>query len=386
MRDLRSPAALAFALLLISPCVSTAAVFTGLGDLPGGAYYSKATGVSADGSTVVGYARAGNDSHYEAFRWTFGGGIAPLGDLPGGNAGSRAYDCSADGTVIVGRTMDASGTHACRWVGGAAPEPLADIAGGRDDWSSAYGCSDDGGAVAGKGDGPDGGEAFRHSGGVTAGLGRLHAASALSDARGLSADGLVAVGYSINEHGHEEAFRWTAGGMNGLGNLAGEPSADSRAVGCSADGSVIVGRSKNADGVWEAFRWTAGGMSGLGLLDAAEPFSRAEACSADGSVVVGMSRVAAGAGTKDRAFVWDAARGMRLLADVLAEEGAPATDWTLAEAVAVSADGHTLVGNGINPAGEVEAWVAIIPEPTTLALLAVGLPFVTRGPRTRRCR
>ena len=49
--------------------------FTLLGDLPGGAFMSRATAVSADGTTVVGYSTstalnpAGGD---EAFRWKDG--------------------------------------------------------------------------------------------------------------------------------------------------------------------------------------------------------------------------------------------------------------------------------------------------------------------------
>ncbi len=51
--------------------------FTGLGDLAGGDFYSVATGVSVDGSVVVGYSDSG--SSYEAFRWTSGGGMVGLG-------------------------------------------------------------------------------------------------------------------------------------------------------------------------------------------------------------------------------------------------------------------------------------------------------------------
>ena len=42
------------------------------------------------------------------------------------------------------------------------------------------------------------------------------------------------------------------------------------------------------------------------------------------------------------------------------------------DATAISADGRTLVGWGWNPAIEQEAWIAVIPEPATLALVALG--------------
>ncbi len=86
----------------------------GLGDLPGGEFYSAAFGVSADGSVIVGISSSA--SGYEAFRWedlNNNGMVDPgetldnhpefgLGDLPGGSFYSCAYDVSADGSVVVG--------------------------------------------------------------------------------------------------------------------------------------------------------------------------------------------------------------------------------------------------------------------------------------------
>jgi probable HAF family extracellular repeat protein len=58
------------------------ATFQGLGDLAGGSFSSFAIGVSADGSVVVGQGLSASGS--EAFRWTSGTGMVGLGDLPGG--------------------------------------------------------------------------------------------------------------------------------------------------------------------------------------------------------------------------------------------------------------------------------------------------------------
>ena len=52
----------------------------GLGGL-GGSRDSHACGVSADGSTVVGYASSAIGP--EAFRWTAAAGMVGLGDFPG---------------------------------------------------------------------------------------------------------------------------------------------------------------------------------------------------------------------------------------------------------------------------------------------------------------
>ncbi len=70
---------------------------------------SGALGVSPDGSVVVG----GNVSAYgaqEGFRWTQAGGMIGLGDLPGGSFFSIARGVSADGNRIVGNSSGANGS------------------------------------------------------------------------------------------------------------------------------------------------------------------------------------------------------------------------------------------------------------------------------------
>lgn len=65
---------------------------------------------------------------------------------------------------------------------------------------------------------------------------------------------------------------------------------------------------------------------------------------------------------------------MRELDQVLSGDlGLDLTGWTLRNALAVSADGQTIVGYGTNPSGFAEAWVAVIPEPSTGLLLMTGL-------------
>lgn len=64
---------------------------------------------------------------------------------------------------------------------------------------------------------------------------------------------------------------------------------------------------------------------------------------------------------------------MRSVKGILVSKyGLDLTGWTLTEAWGISADGKTIAGYGTNPAGNIEGWVATVPEPATLALLALG--------------
>jgi hypothetical protein len=125
----------------------------------------------------------------------------------------------------------------------------------------------------------------------------------------------------------------------------------------SADGSIIVGQGNSNAGA-EAFRWTqAGGMVGLGDLAGGSFSSSANAVSADGSAVVGQANSASG----NEAFLWDATHGMRSLREVLVSDfdlGASLAGWTLTAANDISADGQFIVGSGTNPNGNSEAWIA----------------------------
>jgi hypothetical protein len=183
----------------------------------------------------------------------------------------------------------------------------------------------------------------------------------------VSGDGSVIVGTSINVNG-TEAFRWTeSGGMVGLGDLPGGGfySDNSRV---SGDGSVIVGYSQSVNG-YEAFRWTEwGGMVGLGDLDGDQFYSYANGVSGDGSVIVGTSQSFNGS----EAFRWTQETGMVSLKETLIGKGLDVSGWTLKSAT-ISADGFTIVGGGINPSGQYEAWVAnLSPEPIPEPLTILG--------------
>jgi probable HAF family extracellular repeat protein len=235
-------------------------------------------------------------------------------------------------------------------------------------------------------------EAFRWEGGVMVGLGFLPGGSQ-STAKGVSADGSVVIGTSQSAaYAGGEAFRWNNGVMQALGTLPGS-AFGSEAFGVSADGSIVVGGAFNSSSFLEAFLWTGGVMTGLGDLPGGNDISQAFAVSANGGVVVGRGTPAGcfdflGCG---EAFIWTPEDGLQNLKTFIETEfGLDLTGWTLSEARGVSDDGLTIVGRGTNPGGDLEGWIAVIPEPSTAALLGLGLAaissFRTRGRRTRGSR
>jgi hypothetical protein len=64
---------------------------------------------------------------------------------------------------------------------------------------------------------------------------------------------------------------------------------------------------------------------------------------------------------------------MRSLQDLLMNDlGLNLSGWTLGGASAISADGLTIVGTGVNPMGLNEGWIARIPAPATTTLACIG--------------
>ncbi|MEM7787424.1 MAG: hypothetical protein AAF594_06835, partial [Bacteroidota bacterium] len=338
-------------LVLTTPLLR-AQPFQGLGDLSDGPLGSRAYAVSADGSVVVGSSSAG------AFRWTADGGMQVVLDADQ----STAWGVSSDGSVVVGTANGLLDAEAFRWTADGVAD-LGFLPEG--DRSSAYDVSSDGSVIVGSGAGLDNGspwsEAFRwtESGGMV-GIGGLPGGLVSAGAFGVSSDGSVVVGSSWSDRG-PRAWRWTATG--GMVELVLDASPDniaaSGASAVSADGTVVVGAvTRISPNEREAVRWTASeGTVGLGDLPGGRFSSSAFAVSADGTVVVGSSQT--GIEINDiEAFIWTQADGMRSLQAVLGEQDANLSGWTLREATGISADGNVVVGWGINPDGNVEAWRA----------------------------
>jgi uncharacterized membrane protein len=372
---------------IVDPTLAASpAGFIPLGDLPGGDFYSRASAVSADGSTVVGDSMSATG--FDAFKWTEATGIVRLVTF-GTNGVTDATSVSGDGKIIVGNTYANLNSYT-----DSDPFIYSDVAGfsslsscGCHGSSSKITVSDDGTTVVGSG---ANGNAFAFRWTAQTGpvsLGDFPGGNNISQALDVTPDGRVVVGGG-NPPGPVQGFRWTEGtGLVSLGSLM------YTAYAISADGSAIAGVGfKN--GQQGSVRWTEQeGAVWLGNLPVLQgnPEGFADDISADGSVIVGGS----GGDFKFQAFRWTAASGMLPVKGILQDLGIDMTGWNLESAAAVSADGTVIVGSGVNPNGNSEGWMAVIPanyvpEPDGLTLLAIAssgaLGFRRRKLRTLETR
>ncbi|MBI5685782.1 MAG: PEP-CTERM sorting domain-containing protein [Verrucomicrobia bacterium] len=256
-----------------------------LGRLPGGKF-GKALAVSRDGLVVVGVCATDPlNQTFQAFRWTIDGGMKDLGNLHERRADCSATGVSDDGSVVVGKSKHYGCNEAFRWTAATGMVSL-DNSAIKGAESSATGVSADGSIVVGilgserhqraK-------EAFRWTAAAgTQGLGRLPGEDFNSYATAVSADGSMVVGGSggvdrnkrtRNPTWASQACRWTAAkGMVELDYLP-ECRYETCPKAVSGNGSVVVGwcewpsRAKDLTIIsWEkkAFIWDT--VSGMCIL------------------------------------------------------------------------------------------------------------------------
>ncbi len=262
---------------------SFAAAFTDLGTMGGqGRGNTRASGISADGSVIVGTIDVGV-LNWRAFRWTKEGGVQDLGSL-GGSSLTLANGISPDGKVIVGTSGGSatSGPHVFRWTKETGMEDLGTMGG----TGARGGGISANGAIVGDVDYDTGPGTHSHvfrwtkeSGVQDLGTMGGEAASAYA----VSADGTVIVGVFSDSSYGQHAFRWTeAEGARDLGNLG---HVRALANGVSADGSVVYGKAMGFP-IWRAFSWTqTGGMQDLGTFGGVG--AELDGVSADGSLLLG---------------------------------------------------------------------------------------------------
>jgi probable HAF family extracellular repeat protein len=355
MRVAMFTSAILLTLAIAVPTSVRAQSFQGLGMLPGGTS-TFGFGVSADGLVAVGtnYPNVLNPSDLsECFRWTAATGMVGLGNPAGYDRGGCAA-VSANGSVIAGGSATGCcNTQVWRWTSSTGFVLLGFLPG--DQASYAMAINGDGSVIVGNSTNLVSSQAYRWTAATgMVGLGWLLPGHDQGRANGVSADGSVVVGHS-GTSSSSQAFRWTAAtGMVGLGFLPGYN--DSVASAVSADGIVVVGVANMAGhDPSQALRWTSStGIVGLGFLPGGSS-SSATAVNADGSVIVGVSNTAT---ASEVAFRWTSATGMQSIQALLAASGVNVTGWNLRVAYGVSSNGQVIVGQGQNPSGQTEAWIA----------------------------
>ena len=327
--------------------------------LPGGPgptpYSSYATGLSADGSTVVGVACYDNGFLTTSFRWSAAGGMQSLGTAdPRVGDGPKAV--SQDGSIIIGQTGGGDGRYSVgfRWTQTDGfevfPSPVPSS------YYSLDSMSADGSIVAGWAatSYPLPPDFYNFLWTADSGTVRL---PALGSDSHLSGDGSTVVALGVNS----PLQLWTAATGPIIPNQPDGVTPLAGFAGISYDGTALAALGTVDGGQTHSFRWTiSGGAQDLGFLPdgtGADAGTNAKGISADGNVIVGNSG--------GQAFIWSVNYGIWPLQFVLTEfygMDQPLAGWTLTEATAISADGKTIAGNGTNPDGQPEAWVAQLPD------------------------
>jgi hypothetical protein len=195
-------------------------------------------------------------------------------------------------------------------------------------------------------------------------------------------DGSVVI---ISSGSPEEFQVWSAEkGVPHLGPLGGDLlGALYLSIYSISDNGKVVAGNVYLNNVTRAVRWTEGtGLVLLGPLPGGAVPRDGYGMSADGSIMLGVAT----GGTDSGPYIWDAIHGSRNLRQELINEyglGASLAGWSLTQSYILSPDGRTIVGQGVNPAGITETWIAYlgtpVPEPSTLLLAALAVaPFAWR--------
>ena len=368
-------------------------------------------GMSRDGHIVSG-SYVGGGMYAGSWLWRQGAGYQSL-------PLTAAMGMNSWGQPSVGAMPDAGGNQVAALMysdSGNVPYLIGPYPGSPpldNFYSQAYGVSDDG-IVVGLAQNPDNNAiAFRwtQAGGMT--RMPVDRADTYSRANGISGNGDVVYGWNDREDGYRTGVIWVEGspvyptnpGM--YGDAFGSPPGE--ALGSNYDGSVVVGQGYYDDNLYsEAWRWTlAGDAQPLGVIvragngpalggaipryaapsgmqaNARLPHpdgffypteSYALAVSEDGNTIVGNSGIGNGGGIVD-AFIWTPATGMVFLADYAARRGVVIPEgFLLYSANAISSDGLTIGGNGIDPTGSfVVPWIIDLHgQPSDIIVTAVG--------------
>lgn len=228
--------------------------------------------------------------------------FTPLGDLAGGNFFSEALAVSDNGETVVGQSASENGVRAFRWSRATGIQALGTMVGS--------GVSD------------------YHRGAATA----------------VSAKGDVIVGYTTPGVGtHSVPFKWTAaGGMQALEGFD-RAATEGWAYAVSPDGSAVFGSLATDQGT-RAFKSIAGTTSVFATVTSdQQENTQINAVSDDGTRLVGFSGGSYANPRLDAVSWHDNPASTEVL-------GALHNGSKYHKALAVSADGRTVVGDGVQGA------------------------------------
>lgn len=313
-----------------------------------------ASGISADGSIVVGNYYLGGGGFY----WTADAGTVPIG-------GNGVAGISADGTTIVGRANDDMGLeNAAIWQGGTAWQVLGSFSPDAGPCgqllSAAYSVDGDGSAIVGLGwDGCSHAHGFRWDAvNGMADLGSLVETRA-SRANAISTDGSAIVGWSDQATGFRQGARWVDGAWQWLD---GDYGPVGEALGVNASGSIIVGTGCGPSNEM-AWDWTE--ETGVTCINGpvAQPYQTYMShLSDDGLVIGGSVRPVFGPSTD--AVLWLTFQPVELRQYLLDLGVSDVQSWSLSSVDAVSADGSVIAGTGIGPDLRVHGFLVIFAQPS----------------------
>jgi uncharacterized membrane protein len=192
--------------------------------------------------------------------------------------------------------------------------------------------------------------------GPGAALDDRHPGAGSSLFRALARDGSAAVGAASNAANIINSTIWRAGDAEPQ-FLAGLPADEWHEAGAiSADGAFVAGVFYQ-----DLYIWHEGAYERSPAITGTA-FVLASGVTDDGRRVVGSRGYEIAEGYAYEAIIWDGVHGTRRLKDALVNEhGLDLTGWTLTRAGAMTPDGRVVVGWGVNPSGERQAWRAVMP-------------------------
>ena len=338
---------LATAAALLLPLAAAAGTLT---VLPLGAGY--ATGLSADGKTVVGQV-AGT---YETFRWNRISGYTLLGraTFPTLGHGSGIPAVSDDGSVVSATILSDDGSYstAGRWTpagGWQTLKPLpADAAPSDGEDCTAYGLSGDGSLVAGLYWRPGASGGYAHGLAWTAQTGGVDMGSDGGSSRidGANRDGSVLAGWDEHpQYGNRRAAVW----VGGVKTILDDTDWPSEAGSVSADGLTVLGQANDpakgqevaAVWTWDGSRWTVNYLGAMNASARKPGTAYAKGATADGSVVVGFARPDSQK-PDSTAFIWTAAGGMVDLNDYVKAQGFKLRLSRIVDVAGITPDGRAI--------------------------------------------